>query len=55
MSLRRVICTSVWPFDHGETIPADEALDAYVERCRSRPAAIRSVKLDDQSGLQVAD
>jgi glutathione S-transferase len=34
--------------------PADEALDAYVERCRSRPAAIRGVKLDDQSGLQVA-
>lgn len=34
--------------------PADEALDSYIERCRSRPAAIRGVVLDDQSGLQVA-
>jgi glutathione S-transferase len=34
--------------------PTDEALDAYVERCRSRPAAMRGVALDDQSGLQAA-
>ena len=32
--------------------PADEVLDAYVERCRSRPAAIRGVALDEKSGLQ---
>ncbi|MEE4455212.1 hypothetical protein [Novosphingobium resinovorum] len=34
--------------------PADDTLDAYVERCRSRPAAMRGAKLDDQSGLQTA-
>ncbi|MEE4450595.1 glutathione S-transferase family protein [Novosphingobium resinovorum] len=32
--------------------PADDTLDAYVERCRNRPAAMRGAKLDDQSGLQ---
>jgi len=34
--------------------PADEAFDAYIERCQSRPAAIRGVALDDQSGFQAA-
>ncbi|MBN8840074.1 MAG: glutathione S-transferase family protein [Sphingomonadales bacterium] len=34
--------------------PADAAIDAYIERCRTRPAAIRGVALDDQSGLQAA-
>jgi len=34
--------------------PADDTLDAYIERCRNRPAAIRGVRLDDQSGLQAA-
>ncbi|MBT0669338.1 glutathione S-transferase [Novosphingobium profundi] len=34
--------------------PDDEVLDAYVARCRARPAAIRSLARDDQSGLQVA-
>jgi len=34
--------------------PADAAIDAYIERCRNRPAAIRGVALDDQSGLQAA-
>ncbi|WP_242129107.1 glutathione S-transferase family protein [Sphingobium sp. Sx8-8] len=34
--------------------PADDAIDSYVERCRSRPAAIRGAALDDQSGLQAA-
>ncbi|ATI83419.1 glutathione S-transferase family protein [Sphingobium yanoikuyae] len=32
--------------------PVDDKLDAYVERCRTRPAAMRGAKLDDQSGLQ---
>ncbi|WP_287461008.1 glutathione S-transferase [Sphingomonas sp.] len=34
--------------------PADETIDAYIERCRTRPAAIRGVALDDRSGLQAA-
>lgn len=34
--------------------PADDALDAYIERCRTRPAALRGVALDDQAGLQAA-
>lgn len=34
--------------------PADDAFDAYIERCQSRPAAIRGLALDDQSGLQAA-
>ncbi|KEQ53603.1 glutathione S-transferase family protein [Sphingobium chlorophenolicum] len=34
--------------------PADGAIDAYIERCRSRPAAVRAAALDDQSGLQLS-
>lgn len=34
--------------------PADDAFDAYIERCQTRPAAIRGQALDDQSGLQDA-
>lgn len=34
--------------------PADDALDAYIERCRSRPAAVRALALDHQSGVQLA-
>jgi glutathione S-transferase len=34
--------------------PASEALDAYVARCTSRPAAIRAAALDDATGLQRA-
>lgn len=34
--------------------PASEALDAYVVRCTSRPAAIRAAALDDATGLQRA-
>jgi len=34
--------------------PADAVIDAYIERCRTRPAAIRGAALDDQSGLQAA-
>jgi glutathione S-transferase len=37
-----------------QAFPADQALDAYVARCRRRPAAIRGVALDDQSGLQAS-
>jgi glutathione S-transferase len=34
--------------------PADDGFDAYVERCRARPAAIRGLALDDHSGPQLA-
>ena len=34
--------------------PADAILDAYIERCQNRPAAVRGRALDDQSGLQEA-
>ena len=37
-----------------QVFPADDALDAYIERCRTRPAAVRGLALDDRSGLQVA-
>lgn len=32
--------------------PADPTLDAYVDRCRSRPACARAQALDDGSGVQ---
>lgn len=35
-----------------QAFPADQAFDAYIERCRNRPAAIRALALDDQAGLQ---
>ncbi|NMN04608.1 MULTISPECIES: glutathione S-transferase [unclassified Novosphingobium] len=34
--------------------PADALFDAYLERCRNRPAAIRALALDDQAGPQPA-
>ena len=34
--------------------PPSETLDAYVERCRARPAAVRALALDDATGLQGA-
>lgn len=34
--------------------PEDGALDAYVARCRQRPAALRALALDDATGLQAA-
>jgi len=34
--------------------PADATLDAYVARCQARPAAVRGLALDDESGLQAA-
>ena len=34
--------------------PDDPALDAYVDRCRSRPAAVRGLALDDATGIQQA-
>jgi glutathione S-transferase len=37
-----------------KAFPADGAFDAYIERCRARPAAVRGQALDDQSGLQAA-
>ncbi len=35
-----------------QAFPADQVFDAYIERCRSRPAANRALALDDQAGLQ---
>lgn len=37
-----------------QAFPASVGLDAYVERCRTRPAALRGAALDDASGLQKA-
>jgi len=37
-----------------QAFPASAALDAYVARCTSRPAAIRAAALDDANGLQRA-
>jgi len=34
--------------------PASDVLDAYLDRCRTRPAAIRGVALDNASGPQGA-
>lgn len=33
--------------------PEGAAIDAYIERCRARPAAERAGKLDDASGIQI--
>ena len=35
-------------------MPESAALDAYVARCKARPAAIRAVALDDAEGIQRA-
>ena len=37
-----------------QAFPADDLIDAYVERCRTRPAAIRGLALDDTAGVQIA-
>jgi glutathione S-transferase len=34
--------------------PASDVIDAYVERCRTRPAALRGQELDNASGVQIA-
>lgn len=36
-----------------QAFPPSETIDAYVERCRTRPAALRGVALDDASGIQI--
>jgi glutathione S-transferase len=37
----------------GRTVfPDSPALDAYIHRCHSRPAAVRGLALDDASGIQ---
>jgi glutathione S-transferase len=33
--------------------PPSEIIDAYIERCRARPAAVRGAALDDASGIQI--
>lgn len=35
-----------------QAFPADKLFDAYIKRCRDRPAAIRALALDNQAGLQ---
>lgn len=35
--------------------PASAVLDAYIERCQARPAAVRALALDDAAGVQHAD
>jgi glutathione S-transferase len=35
-----------------QAFPADEVFDAFIERCQSRPAAIRARALDGQAGVQ---
>ena len=37
-----------------QTFPPSEMIDAYVARCKARPAALRAVDLDEASGLQRA-
>lgn len=37
-----------------KAFPESATLDAYVERCRNRPAALRAAALDDASGVQRA-
>jgi len=38
-----------------QAFPASTLIDAYVERCGARPAAVRGRALDDASGVQIAD
>ena len=33
----------------------DPRIDAYIERCTSRPAAVRGRALDDATGVQIAE
>ncbi|WP_404713858.1 glutathione S-transferase family protein [Sphingomonas sp. MMS24-J13] len=35
--------------------PPSAVLDAYIERCQARPAAMRALALDEASGPQHAD
>jgi len=35
--------------------PESKLIDAYVERCTSRPAAVRGRALDNASGVQIAE
>jgi glutathione S-transferase len=37
-----------------KAFPESAVLDAYIERCKARPAAIRAAALDEASGLQRA-
>ena len=37
-----------------KVFPDDPALDAYIQRCHSRPAAVRGLALDNASGIQRA-
>jgi len=36
-----------------QAFPPSEVIDAYIERCRTRPAAERGAALDDASGIQI--
>lgn len=37
-----------------KAFPESEILDAYIQRCQARPAAVRALALDDAQGLQNA-
>lgn len=36
-----------------QAFPESKLIDAYVERCRTRPAAVRGAALDDAAGVQI--
>jgi glutathione S-transferase len=38
-----------------KAFPPSAVLDAYIERCQARPAAVRALALDDAAGVQHAD
>jgi glutathione S-transferase len=37
-----------------KAFPESEAIDAFVARCKARPASLRAVDLDEATGLQRA-
>ena len=37
------------------SFPESKSIDAYIERCTSRPAAVRGRALDDATGVQIAE
>jgi glutathione S-transferase len=38
-----------------KAFPESAVIDAYIERCQARPAAVRALALDEASGVQRAD
>jgi glutathione S-transferase len=52
-SIADVLVASALNFGR-KAFPDSDVLDAYIARCKSRPAAKRALELDDASGLQQA-